>query len=70
MSLEYDGKQWSYHALADHAGMSEQLLWDRINRRGMSVAEAVETPVRGYRQGPHAAPRYTKIRYKRRRHTP
>ena len=44
--LIYKGKEYSLRQLAIVSGVSEMTLWRRLYRHGMSIKEAVETPVK------------------------
>lgn len=46
LTVTYKGKTYTTTELAKKAGMTRDLLYERIFTRGLSVEEAVETPVR------------------------
>jgi len=45
-SLKYKGKTYSLRGLAKEAGLKEITLWRRLFRYGMSIEDAVTTPVK------------------------
>lgn len=45
-NLEWEGKTWSITDLAKHLGMSHQTLHGRLNKYGMTLEEAIKTPLK------------------------
>jgi lambda repressor-like predicted transcriptional regulator len=45
-NLEWEGKTWSLTDLAEHAGISRSTLRKRLNKQGMSLEEAIKTPLK------------------------